>query len=315
MSEARIIVDPAFRVGAVDPQAVRLVRRASRPLRLHRHLRARASRRPTSTASAEDVADLTRELGVPIIRYPGGNFVSGYHWEDGIGPVEERPTRLDLAWRSIETERGGHGRVLRLGPAGRLGADAGGQPRHPGPGGRGAAGRVLQPSRRHVLVRPAGDERRAPSRTTSGCGASATRWTGPGRSATRRPTSTAGSRRRPPRRCAWSIRPSSSSPADRRTRRCRPSATGRRPCSATATTSSTTSRCIRTTSERERRPGQLPGLRHWTWTASSRPWSPPPTTSGPGAGTPSGSTCRSTSGTSGTRWATSLRATGSGRRG
>jgi alpha-N-arabinofuranosidase len=50
-----------------------------------------------------DVVDLTRELGVTTVRYPGGNFVSGYRWEDGVGPVVDRPTRLDLAWRSIET--------------------------------------------------------------------------------------------------------------------------------------------------------------------------------------------------------------------
>ena len=49
-----------------------------------------------------DVADLVRELGVTLVRYPGGNFVSGYRWEDGIGPVQARPRRLDLAWRSIE---------------------------------------------------------------------------------------------------------------------------------------------------------------------------------------------------------------------
>ena len=49
-----------------------------------------------------DVVDLVRELGVTVVRYPGGNFVSGYRWEDGVGPREARPTRLDLAWRSIE---------------------------------------------------------------------------------------------------------------------------------------------------------------------------------------------------------------------
>lgn len=54
-----------------------------------------------------DVADLVSELGVPIIRYPGGNFVSGYDWEDGVGPRDERPVRLDLAWRSIETNQVG----------------------------------------------------------------------------------------------------------------------------------------------------------------------------------------------------------------
>jgi alpha-N-arabinofuranosidase len=49
-----------------------------------------------------DVLDLTRELGVSVVRYPGGNFVSSYRWEDGVGPRDERPTRLDLAWRAIE---------------------------------------------------------------------------------------------------------------------------------------------------------------------------------------------------------------------
>lgn len=50
-----------------------------------------------------DVIELVRELGVSTIRYPGGNFVSGYRWEDGVGPREERPRRLDLAWHSTET--------------------------------------------------------------------------------------------------------------------------------------------------------------------------------------------------------------------
>ncbi len=54
-----------------------------------------------------DVAALVEELGVSLVRYPGGNFVSGYDWRDGIGPVEDRPRRLDLAWRSIETNHVG----------------------------------------------------------------------------------------------------------------------------------------------------------------------------------------------------------------
>src|SRR5437660_9657800 len=51
----------------------------------------------------QDVIDLARELNVPIVRYPGGNFVSAYNWEDGVGPRAERPVRLDLAWRTRET--------------------------------------------------------------------------------------------------------------------------------------------------------------------------------------------------------------------
>lgn len=55
----------------------------------------------------EDVADLVRALRVPIVRYPGGNFVSGYHWEDGVGPCEQRPRKTDLAWFTVETNQVG----------------------------------------------------------------------------------------------------------------------------------------------------------------------------------------------------------------
>ena len=51
------------------------------------------------------------------MRYPGGNFVSGYRWEDGIGPRDQRPRRLDLAWRSVETNQVGTDDFLRLGGA------------------------------------------------------------------------------------------------------------------------------------------------------------------------------------------------------
>ena len=50
-----------------------------------------------------DVAQLVRELKVPMVRYPGGNFVSAYNWEDGVGPREQRPTRLDLAWHTSDS--------------------------------------------------------------------------------------------------------------------------------------------------------------------------------------------------------------------
>lgn len=62
---------------------------------------------PTADTSGfrEDVRQLVKELQIPLIRYPGGNFLSGYNWEDGVGPKEERPKRLDLAWRSVETNQ------------------------------------------------------------------------------------------------------------------------------------------------------------------------------------------------------------------
>ncbi len=49
-----------------------------------------------------DVIDLVKQLKLSAIRYPGGNFVSGFNWEDSVGPVDKRPTRLDLAWKAIE---------------------------------------------------------------------------------------------------------------------------------------------------------------------------------------------------------------------
>ena len=49
-----------------------------------------------------DVIEMVRKLNVSVVRYPGGNFVSGFHWEDSIGPREQRPKRLDLAWSTTE---------------------------------------------------------------------------------------------------------------------------------------------------------------------------------------------------------------------
>ena len=73
----------------------------------------------------------TRELGRHrSIRYPGGNFVSGYDWEDGVGPRAQRPARLDLAWRSIEPNQVGTDEFIAWAAQGRRRADAGGQPRH-----------------------------------------------------------------------------------------------------------------------------------------------------------------------------------------
>ena len=64
---------------------------------------------PTADADGfrDDVRALVRELGATVVRYPGGNFVSGYAWEDGVGPQGDRPVRLDAAWHSTETNQVG----------------------------------------------------------------------------------------------------------------------------------------------------------------------------------------------------------------
>ena len=95
-------VDPSFRVGAVDARlfgsfAEHMGRCIYTGLYEPDHPSA------TQLGFRADVLDLVDELGPTIVRYPGGNFVSAYQWQDGIGPQEERPRRLDLAWRSLES--------------------------------------------------------------------------------------------------------------------------------------------------------------------------------------------------------------------
>jgi alpha-N-arabinofuranosidase len=60
-----------------------------------------------SNGFRKDVADEIKNLGVPIIRYPGGNFVSGYNWLDGVGPKQDRPVVLDKAWNSLNSNQFG----------------------------------------------------------------------------------------------------------------------------------------------------------------------------------------------------------------
>jgi alpha-N-arabinofuranosidase len=103
---ARFTLDPAFAVGEVDPRLFgSFVEHLGRCVYTGIY-------EPGHPAADEaglrtDVLALIRELGVTALRYPGGNFVSGYKWEDGTGPADERPRRLDLAWRSTETNRFG----------------------------------------------------------------------------------------------------------------------------------------------------------------------------------------------------------------
>ncbi|HET8660703.1 MAG TPA: alpha-N-arabinofuranosidase [Micromonosporaceae bacterium] len=102
MHRATVTVDPAFRIGAADRRLF-----GSFVEHMGRCVYGGVFEPGHPTADQRglrgDVLDLTRELGVSVVRYPGGNFVSGYRWEDGVGPVGDRPRRLDLAWKTIET--------------------------------------------------------------------------------------------------------------------------------------------------------------------------------------------------------------------
>ncbi len=106
MSDARVMIDPQFTAGRIRPELF-----GGFVEHLGRHVYDGIYEPGHPTADADgfrtDVIDLVRELGVTTIRYPGGNFVSGFRWEDSVGPVAERPRRLDLAWHSTETNEVG----------------------------------------------------------------------------------------------------------------------------------------------------------------------------------------------------------------
>ncbi len=106
MFSTRLIVDRDFSISELDRRVFgtfveHLGRCVYTGIYEHGH--------PTADAHGfrRDVLELTRELGTTLVRYPGGNFLSGYNWEDGVGPKEERPARLDLAWYSTETNQFG----------------------------------------------------------------------------------------------------------------------------------------------------------------------------------------------------------------
>lgn len=101
MKSARISVCRDFAVGSVDPRLFgsfieHLGRAVYGGIYEPEHPEA------DEQGFRRDVLDLVKNLNVPLVRYPGGNFVSGYRWEDGVGPRENRPRRAELAWRTIE---------------------------------------------------------------------------------------------------------------------------------------------------------------------------------------------------------------------
>ncbi len=103
---AHVVLDPAFRIADVNRRLFgSFVEHMGRCV----YEGVYEPGHPTADARGlrGDVLELTRELGVSVVRYPGGNFVSSYRWEDGVGPVEERPKRLNLAWRSLESNQFG----------------------------------------------------------------------------------------------------------------------------------------------------------------------------------------------------------------
>src|SRR6478609_4233703 len=144
MSTASFTVDPGFAVGAVDDRVFgSFVEHLGRCV----YTGIYEPGHPTADDNGfrGDVLALVRELGVTTVRYPGGNFVSGYDWEDGIGRRAERPVRLDLAWRPPARPRpAAQARAGPRPPAGRPPARRAAHPARPCGGGGccGAWGRM-----------------------------------------------------------------------------------------------------------------------------------------------------------------------------
>lgn len=104
--KAKMVLDPEYRIGTIDNRIYgsfleHLGRAVYEGIYQPGHPAA------DEQGFRRDVLELVKELRVPIIRYPGGNFVSNFFWEDSVGPVNERPKRLELAWRSLETNEVG----------------------------------------------------------------------------------------------------------------------------------------------------------------------------------------------------------------
>ncbi len=101
MLKAKVVLDRDFVIGAVDPRVYSgFIEHLGR--HIYTGIYEPGHPKADKNGFRKDVLDLVRQLQMPLIRYPGGNFVSGYNWEDGIGDPKKRPVRLDLAWHTIE---------------------------------------------------------------------------------------------------------------------------------------------------------------------------------------------------------------------
>ena len=106
MKKANMIIDRAFKVADVDNRIYgSFIEHLGRAV--YDGIYQPGNPLSDEEGFRKDVIDLVKGLQVPIIRYPGGNFVSSFNWEDSVGPVSERPKRLELAWRSLETNQVG----------------------------------------------------------------------------------------------------------------------------------------------------------------------------------------------------------------
>ncbi|MBS1231456.1 MAG: alpha-L-arabinofuranosidase [Bacteroidetes bacterium] len=108
---AVIKIDFDRKIGAVDPN---IYGAFIESMVVYRGVYEPASKFADENGLRKDFVQLIKELKIPVVRWPGGNFVSGYNWEDGIGPKDQRPARRDLAWNRIESNQMGTDEYVKL---------------------------------------------------------------------------------------------------------------------------------------------------------------------------------------------------------
>jgi len=106
MLQSKLILDKDYQIGKVDKRIfASFIEHLGRAV--YTGIYQPNSQYADSHGFRTDVINLIHELNIPLVRYPGGNFVSGFRWEDSIGPQEKRPKRLDYAWKTTETNEFG----------------------------------------------------------------------------------------------------------------------------------------------------------------------------------------------------------------
>lgn len=106
MLKASLILDRDYRIGQVDPRIYgSFLEHLGRAI--YTGIYEPGHPEADEQGFRRDTLALVKRLGVPLVRWPGGNFVSGYNWEDGIGPKELRPRRPEMAWFSTESNQVG----------------------------------------------------------------------------------------------------------------------------------------------------------------------------------------------------------------
>ncbi len=113
MKKTRIVFDPAYTIAQVDPRIFGgFLEHMGRAV--YEGVYDPKSGHADENGFRQDTLDALRKLKMTAMRYPGGNFASGYHWMDGIGPKDQRPTVRELAWQSIEPNQFGTDEFIKL---------------------------------------------------------------------------------------------------------------------------------------------------------------------------------------------------------